>query len=94
MLGLVDKGHLGQGADADATLIDERRREVRATFAAGKPIMLDGVVVGSRGTVVTTAAGQRAVRASGLPSRRIDVATTALYRQSGITEQPSPGPAG
>jgi imidazolonepropionase-like amidohydrolase len=79
MLGLHQKGHLGVGADADATLIDPARRQVRATLAAGQPIVLDGVVVGSGGRLITTARGERAARASGLPVSVVDLNQSALY---------------
>ena len=69
MLGLDRKGHLGVGADADCTIVDLATRTVKATIAGGAPIALDGVVVGSGGTLVTTARGERTVRQSGLPVR-------------------------
>lgn len=79
MLGLHRKGHLSVGADADAVLVDRDRGRARMTIAAGRPIMIDGVVVGSGGTVATTARGERAVRAFGLPVEVIDLQTSALY---------------
>ena len=86
MLGLDRKGHLGPGADADATLIDPVSRRVRATFVAGRPIMLNGVVVGSGGRFITTAQGERATRQAGLASLVVDVSRSALYRPAAITD--------
>jgi hypothetical protein len=40
---------------------------------------VDGVVLGSGGTVVTTARGERAVRQWGLPVEVIDLAQSGLY---------------
>jgi hypothetical protein len=79
MLGLDRKGHLGVGADADCAIVDVARRTVKATIAGGQPICLDGVIVGSGGTVVTTARGERAVRQAGLAAVVIDLAQSGLY---------------
>lgn len=79
MLGLDRKGHLGVGADADCAIVDVARRTVKATIAAGRPICLDGVIVGSGGTVVTTPRGERAVRQAGLPVEVVDLARSGLY---------------
>ncbi len=49
------------------------------TFAAGRPICVDGVVVGTGGTVITTERGERAVRAFGLPTLVVDPERTGLY---------------
>ena len=91
MLGLDRKGHLGPGADADAALVDPATRRVRATFAAGRPIMLDGVVVGSGGTVLTTERGRPAVAATGLPHQILDLETTALYSPEARSPLPRGG---
>lgn len=84
MLGLMDKGHLGVGADADVVLVDPIHRRVRSTFVAGAPICIDGVVVGTRGTVVTTRRGERAVRAFGLPTLVIDPETMGLHAPDAV----------
>jgi len=85
MLGLDRKGHLGIGADADCTLVDLATRTVKATIAGGQPIVLDGVVVGSGGTVVTTARGERAVRQAGVPVQVVDLASSGLYAPERMT---------
>jgi hypothetical protein len=79
MIGLDRKGHLGIGADADCAIVDVATRKVRVTIAGGKPICLDGVVVGSGGTAVTTARGERAARRWGLPVEIVDLARSGLY---------------
>ncbi|MDP8924624.1 MAG: amidohydrolase family protein [Chloroflexota bacterium] len=79
MLGLMHKGHLGVGADADATLVDPAARRAKVTLAAGRPICIDGVVVGSGGTVVTTGRGERVVRAAGLPALVVEPERMGLY---------------
>jgi cytosine/adenosine deaminase-related metal-dependent hydrolase len=79
LIGLDRKGHLGVGADADCAVLDLATRTVKATIAGGEPICLDGVVVGSGGTIVTTSRGERAVRQWGLPVEVIDMAQSGLY---------------
>ncbi len=79
MLGLPNKGHFSEGADADITVIDPQTNEPTMSFVAGKPIMVDGQVVGTGGNLLVTRAGQRAAKASGLPYQIVDMAGTKLY---------------
>ena len=50
------------------------------SFVAGKPIMIDGHVVGSGGTLLVTPTGRRVAESSGLPYQVVDMAGTKLYR--------------
>ena len=79
MLGLPNKGHFSEGADADITVINPETNEPAMSFVAGKPIMIDGHVVGSSGTLLVTAAGRRAADVSGLPYQVVDMADSKLY---------------
>ena len=79
MLGLFRKGQLGVGADADCTIVDPVARAARVTIAGGRPICIDGLIVGSGGTVVTTARGEAAVRTRGLPVQVVDLQRSGLY---------------
>ena len=79
MLGLPNKGHFTEGADADITVINPDSNEPTMSFVAGKPIMIDGHVVGSGGTLLVTSAGRRAADASGLPYQVVDMADSKLY---------------
>ncbi len=79
MLGLPSKGHFSEGADADITIINPETNEPTMSFVAGKPIMIDGHVVGSGGTLLITPAGRRAAEASGLPYQVVDMSGTKLY---------------
>ena len=79
MLGLPNKGHFNEGADADITVIDPQTNEPTMSFVAGKPIMVDGHVVGGGGNLLVTRSGQRAAKASGLPYQVVDMAGTKLY---------------
>jgi len=76
---MMDKGHLGVGADADITVLDLSRGEAVMSLALGKLIMIDGIVVGRGGTVITTERGERRVKASGLPYQLIDLDKSRLY---------------
>lgn len=66
MLGLPSKGHLSVGADADITVIDPQSSRASMGIAGGEIIMLDGVVLGSKGTIITTSVGEESVRKHGL----------------------------
>ena len=67
MLGLTNKGHFSEGADADITVLDPVINEPVMTIVAGQPIMLDGEVVGRGGTLLVTPEGRQAAQDSGLP---------------------------
>ncbi len=54
MLGLNRKGHLGTGADADLVAADPDTHRALLTVAGGRVVMVDGVVTGSGGTLITT----------------------------------------
>jgi hypothetical protein len=79
IFGMMNKGHLGVGADADITVLDLSRGEAVMSLALGKLIMIDGIVVGRGGTVITTERGERRVKASGLPYELIDLEKSRLY---------------
>ena len=79
MLGLPSKGHFSEGADADITIINPETNEPTMVFVAGKPIMIDGHVVGSGGTLLVTPTGRRMAEASGLPYQVVNMAGTKLY---------------
>ena len=55
MFGLVNKGHLSEGADADITVIDPERGKATRSFVAGAPVLADGDVMASGGTLLVTA---------------------------------------
>ena len=79
MLGLTNKGHFSQGADADITVINPATSEPTMTMVAGKPIMLDGVVVGSGGTLLITPEGEATVANAGVAYEVLDLTESKLY---------------
>lgn len=84
MMGLTGKGHLGAGADADVTVIDPVHLKGCMGISRGEIIMLDGVVLGSGGTIITSGAGEAAVKESGLPYRVVD-GKTVLPRKNTVS---------
>lgn len=78
MLNLPQKGHLGEGADADITVLDLAEKKPVMTMVGGKVCMYKGLVVGTGGTVITTERGVKAVRGQGLEVVIVDPANGPL----------------
>jgi hypothetical protein len=79
MYGMLEKGGLGVGMDADVTVLDLERGRAVMGIALGKVIMVDGVVVGRGGTIITTEKGVKHVKAAGLPYDVINLNQCGLY---------------
>ena len=73
ILGLKDKGHLGIGANADITVLEGDVGQAYAAVNGGKVIMLDGMVLGTGTTVITTRQGEKAVHRQGFESYVVDL---------------------
>jgi cytosine/adenosine deaminase-related metal-dependent hydrolase len=84
VLGLKDKGHLGEGADADIALFDPTQKKVTTTIARGETIMQDGLVVGSGSRVLTTVKGKEAVRAAGCEPMLHDLSNAGFFTGEGL----------
>lgn len=78
--GFSNKGHLGIGADADITILDENCRKAVQSFALGKEIMKNGVITGTGGCLITEKQGEDYAKRSGLIHRVADVSSGTLYR--------------
>jgi hypothetical protein len=65
MLGLKNKGHFTSGADADVTVVDPDKAAASMGISLGKIIMVDGVVTGEGGMILTTPDGAARVRGFG-----------------------------
>ena len=61
------------------TVIDPAAGKAVRTFVAGRPVLVDGQVAQTGGTVLTTASGERAARESGLSVEIIDLTESKLY---------------
>lgn len=79
MFGLINKGHLGVGADADVTVLDLQEGKAVMSFVQGIPVMLNGVVVGKEGTLLTTENGAPNVSTLELAYEVIDISKSQLY---------------
>ena len=66
MLGLVNKGSLAEGKDADITVIDTAKREAAMSFVDGKLVLYKGKVLGKGGKIITSSAGEAYVKTKGL----------------------------
>ena len=79
MLGLLDKGHFSEGADADITIVEPGSGLAAMSLVAGEVIMENGRSVASGGTWIVTAAGEDAARKSGLKYAVVDLTESKLY---------------
>ncbi len=66
MLGLVSKGSLAEGKDADITVINTARREAEMSFVGGAVCLYKGAVFGTGGRIITTKEGEACVKSKGL----------------------------
>lgn len=79
LMGLDDKGHIGVGADADITVVDPVSCKAYMAVAGGKVIMIDGVVVGRGGFILTSEHGEETIKKTGIPYSIIDLSKTKIY---------------
>ncbi|MBN1849786.1 MAG: amidohydrolase family protein [Deltaproteobacteria bacterium] len=79
ILGLTNRGHLGEGAEADITVVDYDRQQAYMTIVGGKPVMYNGYVYGRGGNFLTTSAGVENVKSYGLKPILIDISQSAFY---------------
>lgn len=79
ILGLVNKGHLSVGADADVTVVEEATGKACMSMALGKLVMLDGAVIGEGTTAITTSCGVDYVKRLGLRPYVVNVDDGVFY---------------
>ena len=80
ILGLHNKGHFREGADADVTVLDLAGQQAIMAIANGEVIMHKGFVCGKGGQIITTAAGAGYVRQKGLTPLVVDLARSGFYQ--------------
>lgn len=81
IIGFANKGHLGEGADADITVFDYENQEAYMSIGSGKVIMYRGLVCGKGCNIATTKAGSGHVQSFGLNPVEVDVAKGAFYKR-------------
>lgn len=86
MLGLVNKGALSIGKDADITVIDREKSEALMTIVNGRLIMHKGYVCGAGGRIITTAAGEEYVRLKGLEPLVINLSDSTFANHRTLIE--------
>lgn len=79
MLGLPNKGHLSQGADADITVFDPTERRVLLTMVGGRIVYAGGALLGSGGALLCLEEGGEAARKRGLSCQAVDLERSMLY---------------
>jgi hypothetical protein len=79
MLGLFNKGHFSQGADADITVVNPTTGKASMSLVAGELIMLSGRAVGKGGTWLVLEQGRSAAESSGLPFEVINLQKSRMY---------------
>ena len=79
MLGLLNKGHFSEGADADVTVINAGTGKASMSLVAGELIMLNGRAIGKGGTWLVLEDGKDAAAATGLPYEVVNLENSRLY---------------
>ena len=82
ILGLTSKGHLGLGMDADISVLDLTTHSPYMSVSNGKVVMYRGHVCGSGTRVITTKAGEAAVKARGMEVLAVDTDKTPLLQRA------------
>lgn len=81
LFGMTSKGHLGEGADADITVLDLKKGEAVMGMAKGKIIMINGIVMGSAGTIITTKTGAKTIDSVGLKYDLVDLEESKFFQK-------------
>ncbi|MDA1279725.1 MAG: amidohydrolase family protein [Chloroflexi bacterium] len=79
MLGLLNKGHFSEGADADVTVVNPSTGKASMSLVAGELIMFQGRAVGRGGTWLVLEDGRGAAESSGLPFEVVNLEDSKLY---------------
>ena len=80
VFGLKNKGHLGVGADADITVLNEALTDAVLSYANGQQIMKDKVVTGSGAYLIATEAGRAIAGKNNLKCIIPDLPGSAFFK--------------
>jgi len=81
MFGMVGKGHLGVGADADITILDLEKGKAAGTICSGEINMIDGVITGRGGKLLIDKGNADSLGCSGIDCDVVDLENSLFYRR-------------
>lgn len=84
LLGLLNKGHLSQGADADITIFDLKEQEAIHSLIGGKFILKDKEVIGSGGSIIATSYGKEFLEKKGLLCTLSNMEDSKFYSKGDV----------
>jgi cytosine/adenosine deaminase-related metal-dependent hydrolase len=82
MFGFQHKGALAEGFDADITVADPVTGRGHLGISRGQVIMVDGVVVGKGGHLLTTERGVKKAREAGVSAEAVDLSKSLFYTRT------------
>ncbi|MEW6661002.1 MAG: amidohydrolase family protein [Bacillota bacterium] len=80
MFGLLNKGQLGSGADADIAVIDPDTGKAEMTIIDGQICMVSGVLINRPGRVLTTERGVAHLKRQQVPHRVVDLSQSTYFK--------------
>jgi len=82
MFGWLNKGHLAVGADADITVLDPERGMAVMGINKGKVIMIEGMVIGEKGRILTTERGEKKIKETNIDYEVFNLNDCLLYNSN------------
>jgi len=79
MFGWLNKGHLAVGADADITVLDTEKGKAVMGINKGKVIMIEGMVLGEKGRILTTKCGEKKIKEANIDYEVFNLNNSLLY---------------
>lgn len=80
MFGLVNKGHLGVGADADIAVVNPSDGKVYMTIIDGKVCMVNNYLINRPGKLLITQRGKQFIKSKDIPYEVIDLNKSIFYK--------------